>query len=51
MDRLRNERIRCDFSVKPILKEIEDSKLSWFGHVKQMDEEKLASGGGGKKDL
>ena len=27
MDRLRNERIRSDLSVKPVLKEIEESKL------------------------
>ena len=42
MDSLRNERIRSNLSVKPLLKQIEESKLRWFGHVKQMDEEKLA---------
>ena len=41
MDRLRNDQIRSDLSVKPLLKEIEEKKLRWYGHVKRMDEERL----------
>ena len=41
MDRLRNDQIRSDLSVKPLLKEIEERKLRWYGHVKRMDEERL----------
>ena len=41
-DRLKNERIRADLSVKPLLREIEENKLRWYGHVKRMDEERLA---------
>ena len=41
-DRLRNDRIRSDLSVKPLLREIEESKLRWYGHTKRMDGERLA---------
>ena len=41
MDRLRNDQIRSDLSVKPLLKEIEERKLRWYGHVKRMDSERL----------
>ena len=41
IDRLRNNRIRSDLSVKPLLKEIEEKKLRWYGHVKRMDEDRL----------
>ena len=27
--------------MKPLLKEIDENKLRWFGHVKRMDEERL----------
>ena len=42
LDRLRNEQIRSDLSVKPLLSEIEESKLRWYGHVKRMDDRRLA---------
>ena len=42
MDRLRNEQIRLDLSVKPLLREIEESKLRWYGHTKRMDDGRMA---------
>ena len=41
-DRLRNGRIRAELSEKPILREIEESRLRWYGHAKRMDDEKLS---------
>ena len=40
-DRLRNARIRADLSVKPLLREIEESKLRWYGHAKRIDDTRL----------
>ena len=42
MDRLRNEQIRSDLSVKPLLIEIEESRLRWYGHIKRMDDGRMA---------
>ena len=42
MDKLQNDQIRLDLSVKPLLREIEESKLKWYGHVKRMDDTRLA---------
>ena len=42
MDRLRNEQIRSDLSVKPLLRDIEESKLRWYGHTKRMDDGRMA---------
>ena len=42
MDRLRNEQIRSDLSVKPLLREIEESRLRWYGHIKRMDDGRMA---------
>ena len=42
MDRLRNEQIRSDLSVKPLLREIEESRLRWYGHIKRMDDVRMA---------
>ena len=42
MDRLRNEQIRSDLLVKPLLIEIEESRLRWYGHIKRMDDGRMA---------
>ena len=42
MDRLKIDQIRIDLSVKPLLREIDEKKLRWYGHVKRMNEERLA---------
>ena len=42
MDCLKNERTKSNLSVKALLKETEEGKLRWFGHVKRMNEERLA---------
>ena len=43
MNRLRTEQIRSDLSLKPLMAEIEESKLRWYGHVvKRMDDGWLA---------
>src|ERR1044072_3585315 len=39
-DRRRNENIREELGVENILKFIERGQLSWFGHVKRMDEDR-----------
>nr|CAI5833244.1 unnamed protein product [Callosobruchus analis] len=40
MDRIRNEAIREEFQVVPVLKLIEQSQLRWFGHVNRLHEER-----------
>ena len=41
LERLRNEQIRSDLSVKSILRDIEEGKLKWYGHVKRMENTRL----------
>ena len=40
-DRLRNISIREDLKVTPLLDEVENTKLRWYGHVKRMEERKM----------
>nr|CAI5851247.1 unnamed protein product [Callosobruchus analis] len=40
MDRIRNEAIREELGVEPVLKLIEQSQLRWFGHVNRLHEER-----------
>ena len=42
MDRLRNEQIRSNLPFKPLLREIEESSLTWYGHTKWMDDGRMA---------
>ena len=39
-DRIRNNTIRSELKVTPLLEEIERSKLRWHGHVMRMEEDK-----------
>lgn len=41
-DRIKNEKIREELGVEPILQSIERQKLKWFGHMTRMEEERLA---------
>nr|CAI5869764.1 unnamed protein product [Callosobruchus analis] len=40
IDRIRNEAIREELGVEPVLKLIEQSQLLWFGHVDRLHEER-----------
>ena len=40
-DRERNEKIRKDLNVTPIVEKIEEKQLKWFGHVKRMGPERI----------
>jgi hypothetical protein len=43
MERIRNETIRTKMGLKKdILKEIEEQQLGWLGHVKRMEDCKIA---------
>lgn len=39
-DRIRNQTIREDLNVEPIIESIEKQKLKWFGHMMRMGEER-----------
>nr|CAH7719228.1 unnamed protein product [Callosobruchus chinensis] len=36
-DKIRNEVIRSELGVKPVLQKIEENQLKWFGHLVRMD--------------
>lgn len=40
MDRQRNDDIRKDLNVKPILETLEENQLKWFGHMVRMTDER-----------
>lgn len=40
MDRMRNESIREQLEVEPVLKTIQRQQLRWFGHLCRMDEKR-----------
>lgn len=40
MDRIRNDVIRKQLKVQPVLKRIEDCQLRWYGHLRRMNEER-----------
>lgn len=39
-DRVRNEIVREELKIEPILKHIERSQLKWFGHVCRMNDKR-----------
>ena len=39
-DKIRNQVIRSELNVTPLMEEIERNKLRWYGHVMRMDESK-----------
>ena len=39
-DRIRNTTIRAELHVTPLLEEIERIRLSWYGHLMRMEEER-----------
>ena len=41
LDRLKNEQIRTDLNVEPVLITIERERLRWYGHVMRMDESRI----------
>ena len=42
LDRLRKEQVRTELSIKSILTDIEESKLRLYGHVKTIENTRLA---------
>ena len=40
-DRERNNKIREDLKIKPLLQEIEKKQLKWYGHMKRMPKERI----------
>lgn len=41
-DKLRNETIRNQLQVAPLIKKIEKGQLRWLGHLERMDERRIA---------
>ena len=41
-DRERNDKIRKDLNVRPVVEMVEEKQLKWFGHVKRMKSETVA---------
>lgn len=39
-DKIRNEAVRSELNVEPILKSIEKQHLKWFGHIVRMEDER-----------
>src|SRR5690606_19463265 len=42
MDRIRNDDIRMDLGVEPLLLSVEKSQMRWYGHVLRMAPNRLA---------
>ena len=40
-DHERNNKIRDDLKVTPLIQEIEKKQLKWYGHMKRMDKERI----------
>lgn len=41
-DRIRNERVRREVGVIPLLRRIDVTKIRWWGHLERMQEDRLA---------
>ena len=41
MDRIRNDTIRHELQVLPVLSHIEEKQLQWFGHLQRMKSERI----------
>ncbi|CAH0558813.1 unnamed protein product [Brassicogethes aeneus] len=41
-DRIRNETVRAELDVEPILDSIKKQQLKWFGHMVRMEEDRQA---------
>ena len=41
-DRLRNDQIRADLRVQPLLNVVEEGRLRWYGHVMRMEDTRVS---------
>ena len=41
-DRIRNERVRQEVRVAPVMRRIEAARLRWWGHLERMQENRIA---------